>query len=108
MVELTIDHVLFAADGAELGRLADLVKYTLERLDLRAAVAGACDGDQYLVTDVTRPRFHRAETGPVEVYLRSESVPPQLMLLGLQIVQRENPVQASLVRGHDEDHERAH
>lgn len=87
IMELTVDHVLFAADGIELGRVGDLARSILERLDLRSAVAAAQDGDRYLVTTATRPWPHLSEAGPVEAYLRRESDPPHLLpLLGLRII----------------------
>ncbi|MEV5561179.1 hypothetical protein AB0L44_46735 [Nonomuraea wenchangensis] len=85
--ELTPDHVLFAADGSELGSLADLVKSTFDGLNLRSAVAAAQDGDQYLVIDVARPRLPQPASDPIEVYLQRESHPPHLLpLRGLRIV----------------------
>jgi hypothetical protein len=81
---LTMNHVMFAADGAQLGLLADLVTSTMNGLDRRPIVAAARDGDQVINITVTDPRFRLDEAGPVTVYLRRDDVgdvPVQLMLL---------------------------
>ncbi|GAA3252995.1 hypothetical protein [Nonomuraea helvata] len=85
--ELTPDLVLFAADGTELGPLADLVRSTYDGLDLRSALAAAQGGDQYLVIDVRRPRLPQPGSEAIEVYLLRESHPPHLLpLRGLRII----------------------
>ncbi|MGW3353265.1 hypothetical protein ACWDA3_59110 [Nonomuraea rubra] len=85
--ELTPDHVMFAADGTELGPLVELLQATFDTANLRPALAEAVDGNQYLVIDVTRPRLPRETGDPIEVYLRRESDPPVLVpLLWLRLI----------------------
>jgi hypothetical protein len=79
--ELDPRHVLFASDGTELGPLSRLVVSIVQRVDLRAAVAAAQDGDERLVIQESRPRLHQSGYAPVEVYLRDEGSPPRLLPL---------------------------
>ncbi|WP_214317685.1 hypothetical protein [Nonomuraea sediminis] len=59
----------------------------MERLDLREAVADASNGDQYLVTDISGPRFHMNDSGLVPVYLRTTGDSERLRpLIELQII----------------------
>ncbi|MGV9386196.1 restriction endonuclease [Nonomuraea sp. NPDC003707] len=80
--ELTLNHVLFAADGTEVGHIADLIESTRDSLDPRPAIAAMYEQDRRPV----RVEQQVVWSGPEDVFLRRESSPPQLLrLVGLKV-----------------------
>ncbi|MET8991935.1 restriction endonuclease [Nonomuraea wenchangensis] len=60
--EPTLDHVLFTADGTEIGHIADLIVSTRDRLDPRAAIAA--------MYEQVRTEQQVVWSSPADVFLR--------------------------------------
>ncbi|GAA4522552.1 hypothetical protein GCM10023191_101950 [Actinoallomurus oryzae] len=86
-VDLTADHVVFDAEGRQLGHVADLVRSTLDQADMRSGIATAEQGDQYVIVEVNQPRYPTGQLEPAVPYLQRQGASPQLLpLLALRLV----------------------